>query len=299
MTIPRRRRHDLPFALAACVVLFAQPGRGLAQQPLASNDQEAILQKVGFDQRLGETVPLDAEFADSQGRRVRLADVVGDRPVVLALVYHECPQLCNQVLAGLLKALKAVEFTAGDAFDVLIVSFDPRETPAMAAGRKEQYLRLYERENASGGFHFLTGERAAIDRLCRSVGFRYEYDRRSARYAHASGIVVLTPEGRISQYFYGIDYPVGDMRLALVDASRGEIGSAVDQVMLFCFHYDPTTGRYGLAIFRLLRLGGVLTAGALAGFIVVALRRERAKKTAAASPVAGFEHSPSERVFDT
>ncbi len=263
--------------LAALAVALLPSAAAAQQRPTEApiHPQQQLLKKIHIEQRLGERAPLDAPFVDSTGRAVQLGDVLGDRPVILALVYHECPKLCNQVLHGLMTALRGIDYTAGKDFDVLVVSFDPRETPKLAAGRKQGFVRLYDREGTADGFHFLTGEEDSIRKLTEAVGFNYAWDDRSAQYAHASAIMVLAPDGTISKYFYGIDYNTRDLRFGLVDASAGKVGTLADAILLLCFHYDPTTGKYGLIISRVIQLGGVLTVLCLGTFIFISLRSER------------------------
>ncbi len=237
--------------------------------------QAALLADVGIDQRLNESLPLGLEFRDEQNRPVKLAHYFGERPVVLALVYYQCPQLCNQVLNGLFTALKSLDFDAGRDYEVVVVSFEPKEDAELARSKKAAYLHRLNREGAEHGIHFLTGEQPEIDALTKAAGFRYEFDERSGQYAHASGIMVSTPQGKLARYFYGIDYPPRDLRLGLVEASAGKIGSPVDAILLYCFHYDPLTGKYGLAIRRVLQAAGALTVLGLGTAIVVMLRWER------------------------
>ena len=244
-------------------------------------------QDVGLDQRLGERVPLDAVFRDERGAARPLRHWFDDGlPVVLALVYFECPMLCVMELEGLVASLRAVGLDAGKDFHVLVVSIDPGETPALAAARKSQLLDAYQaggaHTGAAAGWHLLTGEQPAIDALAGAVGFRYAYDEASDEYAHAAGIAVATPGGVLSRYLLGIEFPARDLRLALVEASQGAIGNAVDQLLLLCYHYDPATGRYGFQIFAALRAGGLLTFGLLAVFVVLSLRKERAQRHATA-----------------
>ncbi len=222
-------------------------------------------------------MPLDAQFRDEDGRTVALGDYFGDKPVLLVLAYFRCPMLCTQVLNGVVRALLEVPLDVGKDFTVLTVSFDPREGPELAAAKKKTYLERYGRPGAEGGWHFLTGEPASIERLTRAVGFRYRYDAKNDQFAHASGIMVLTPGGKIARYFYDISYSPRDVRLGLVEASQGKIGSAVDQILLFCFHYDPNEGKYGPAVMNYLRAGGVLTVLAIGGFVVVLRRRSAAR----------------------
>lgn len=240
----------------------------------------AALRDVGIDQKLNAQVPLDLEFHDETGRTVRLADYVHDKPVILTLVYYRCPMLCTLVLNGMLRSLKPLSFTAGNEFDIVTVSFDPREGPELAAEKKASYIESYGRPKAAGGWHFLTGDAESIRRLTEAVGFHYAYDEETDQFAHASAIMVLTPKGRVSKYFYGIEYDSKDLRLGLVEASESKIGSPVDEILLFCFHYDPTTGKYGLAIMNILRGLGVLVLAALGSFIFLSLRRDRQRRIA-------------------
>lgn len=250
-------------------------GREAWAQGASSSQPAPILQKVGIDQKLGASVPLDLVFRNEEGQDVRLATYFGEKPVILSLVYYECPMLCTLILNGLLRSLRALSFTAGKEFTVLTVSFDPREGPELAAAKKQTYVRSYGRPEAERGWHFLTGEEAAIRRLTEAVGFRYAFDPETGQFAHASGIMVLTPQGRIARYFYGIEYAPRDLRLGLVEAAQGKIGSPVDQILLYCYHYDPRQGRYSLVILNVLRLAGVATVLVLGGFLVVMFRRDR------------------------
>jgi protein SCO1/2 len=251
------------------------PAGGRAPAGVPSDSMPAQLREVAFEQRLDQPIPLDVPFRDEQGRTVTLDRFFGRRPVVLALVYYECPMLCTQVLNGLVGSLEALAFDAGREYEVLIVSFDPREGPELAAAKRATYLERYGRAGTEGGWHFLTGEDSSIRRLTEAVGFRYVFDEAIGQFAHPSGITVLTPAGRPARYFFGIEYAARDLRLALVEASAGRIGSPIDQVLLYCYHYDPATGRYGLLVMRLVRAGGLLTVAALAALIVVMRRRER------------------------
>lgn len=262
-------------ALALAPSARAQPGRPAPRPDVPASKLPEPLREVAFEQRLGDVVPLDLEFLDEDGKRVRLRDCVRGRPVILSLVYYECPMLCTMVLNGLASCLEVLQFDVGREFEVLTVSFDPTETPDLARKKKASYLKRYGRPEAGEGWHFLTGEEAAIRSLTESVGFRYVYDTDRGEYAHASGIVLLTPEGRIARYFYGVEYPPKDVRLGLVEAADGKIGSFVDQVLLYCFHYDPATGKYGAAVMRLVRLGGVLTVLALGVFFWAGRRKSR------------------------
>ncbi len=240
-----------------------------------------VIREVAFEQKLETQLPLEVKFRDEAGREVALREYFGTRPVVLALVYYECPMLCNMILNGVTSSLKVVNLDAGVDFDVVAVSFDPRETPELAATKKQQYVQEYGRAGTARGWHFLTGDDEAIRQLTQAVGFKYFWDEGSQQFAHASGVMVATPQGRLSRYFYGIEYAPRDMRLGLVEASAGRIGSPVDAILLYCFHYDPVTGKYGLVIMNVMRLAGIATVVLLAGFIVVMLRRERHQRRSA------------------
>jgi protein SCO1 len=244
--------------------------------PTAGN-KPSILQNVGIDQKLGVVVPPDLVFNDEQGRAVHLGEMFDNRPVVLVLVYYQCPMLCTMVLNDLLRTMRAMPETVGKDFDVITVSFDPRDTPELALLKKKTYLAQYDRPGADKGWHFLTGRQASITDLTNAVGFRYVWDPKYQVYAHASGIMVLTPTGKISRYFFGIDYVPTDLRIALTEASGGHVGGLADAILLYCFCYDPATGKYGLAISRLLKVGGCLTVLILGSFIVTAIRRERGR----------------------
>jgi protein SCO1/2 len=254
--------------------------------PAGASPTAAFLSDVGIDQHLDGELPLDAVLHDETGHEVRLGDFFRDKPVVLALVYYRCPQLCTQVLNGFLKSSQAVPLEIGRDYQVVTVSFDPNEGPELAAEKKRQYVRAYRRDGAEQGWHFLTGDAPAIERLTSAVGFRYRYDSASRQFAHASGIVIVTPDGRLSRYFYGIDYSPHDLRLGLVESSAGRIGSPVERVLLLCYHYDPLTGKYGLAIAGVLRAAGGLTVLAVGLFLVAMYRRERRRpKLTRSTPV--------------
>jgi protein SCO1 len=235
-----------------------------------------ILREVGFDQHLGDTVPLDAVFRDESGRAVKLGDYFGRRPVVLSLAYYGCPMLCTVTLNGLASALDVLAFDPGRDFEVVTVSFEPKETPELAAAKKAAYLRRYKRPGAAGAWHFLTGDAAAIRRLTGAVGFRYAWDERTKQYAHASGVMVLTADGRLARYLYGVEYAPKDLRFAIVEASQGRILSPVDRLLLYCYHYDPELGRYGKSVMAILRVAAVLTLGALGAMIFGLRRRDTA-----------------------
>jgi len=251
-----------PAALNAIVALC---GLAVAQAPEKLPES---LERVGFDQRLDAVVPLDLTFRDEHGRAVRLADYVGDKPAILVLVQYKCPMLCNLILNGLTDVLGKLSFDAGREFNVITVSFDAREKPALAVAKQAAYLERYDRPSAAAGWHFLTGDQASIDRLTEAVGFRYVYETDRDRFAHPSGLVVLTPQGKIARYFFGVEYSPRDLRLGLVEASQNKIGTAVDQVMLFCYGYDPKTGKYTAAVMNLVRTGAVVMVLAVVAFIV-------------------------------
>ncbi|HEX7955594.1 MAG TPA: SCO family protein [Pyrinomonadaceae bacterium] len=253
---------------------YAQPPVG----PRPTGNSNEVLKKVGIDQRLNEQIPLDLRFRDEAGREVRLADYFAKgRPVVLTLVYYECPMLCSQVLNGQVGAFQGLAFTPGKEFEAVTVSFDEREGPELAARKRESYLRRYRREGAGEGWHFLTGDRANIEALARAVGFRFVWDEQSQQFAHASALMVATPGGRLSHYLYGIDYSPKDLRLALVEASEGKVGSPVDALILYCYHYDPAAGRFA-PVMGVLRTAGVLTVFGVVALLLylrrVARRRE-------------------------
>jgi protein SCO1/2 len=243
-----------------------------------ADKRPAQLLNVGIDQRLNEQVSLDLRFRDEEGRTVRLGDFFGKKPVILSLVYFACPMLCTTAENGLLEAVKQLRFDAGKEFEILTVSFDPKDKPMNAAAKKSVYVGLYGRPGGAKGWHFLTGDQDSIQRLTDSVGFHYTYDETTRDFAHATGIMVITPEGRISHYFYGIQYPAGDLRLALVEASNGKIGNPVDAVLLFCSHYDPAIGKYGFVISRVLQLAGLATILSIGTLLLVMFRAERRVK---------------------
>lgn len=231
------------------------------------------LRNVGIDQKMGAQVPLDLAFNDEAGRPVTLRQYLG-KPVILALVYYTCPSLCNMVLNGVVRSIQELKMNAGDEFNVVAVSFDPRETSEIARAKKASYVREYHRAGAENGFHFLTGEEASSRSLADSVGFHYAYDSVSNQYAHGSAIMILTPQGRVARYFYGIDYPARDMRFGLEEASGGKISSPVDAVLLYCYHYDPSNGKYGFVIMNALRIAAGVTLACLLGFMFVMFRRD-------------------------
>jgi protein SCO1 len=239
-----------------------------AQAPPASQLPPAF-RDVGIDQKLNQQVPLDIPFRDENGNTVALREFFGNRPVILSLVYYECPMLCTTSLNGLEQSLKEMKLDLGKDYEVVTVSFDPTETPQLAAAKKAVYVGLYGRPGAADGWHFLTGDQDSIERLTQAVGFRYHYDQNIKQYIHATGIIVLTPEGKVARYFYGIQYPAGNLRLGLVEASQGKIGNPVDAILLYCCEYDPQTGKYSLIISRALQLGAAVTVLCLGGLMLV------------------------------
>jgi protein SCO1/2 len=243
-----------------------------------ANDPPPQLREVRIEQKLNSKVPLDLQFTDSGGKPVHLRELISEKPVILSLVYYGCPRLCSMILTGLLRSMRALPLSAGEEFDVVTVSFDPRETPKMAAAKKLAYMEGYDRPGAADGWHFLTGSEREIERLANAVGFKFQYDPKTDQFSHASAIMVLTPEGRVSRYFYGIEYPPRDLRLGIIEASQNKIGSPVDQVLLYCFHYDPETGKYSLAIMNVIRLFGAITVLMICSFILIAVRWDRNRK---------------------
>jgi protein SCO1 len=235
----------------------------------------AALRGIGIDQKLGDRIPADLKFRDEGGQEVQIGQYFGKRPVFLALVYYQCPMLCTQVLNGLVRGLRPVSFDIGKQFDVIAVSFDPTEQPPLAAEKKNTYVKRYGRAAASNGFHFLTGSSDSIQALTRAVGFRYKWDEPTKQFIHASGIMLLTPDAKLARYYYGVDFQPNDLRLGIIEASKEKIASPVDQILLFCFHYDPLTGKYGLVIMNILRAFALLTLGVLLTFIVAMRRRDR------------------------
>jgi len=244
----------------------------------------AVLKTVGIEQRLNEQAPLDAIFKDEQGRDVRLGDYFKGKPVVLSLVYYSCPMLCNQVLNGMLGSFRQINFNVGEQYEVVTVSFDSRETSQLAATKKQTYIKAYNRAGAENGWHFLTGDDANIKRLTDAVGFHYKWDEQTNQFAHASGIMLLTPDGKLARYFYGIEYSPRDMRLGLVEASENKIGTPVDALMLYCYHYDPATGKYGAVVMNIMKVAGVITVGLIVGMLLI-LRKRGAQSQLAAKDV--------------
>jgi len=259
------------------VLLLSPFAFGLRVSAQPAGVRPPVLKDVGIDQLLNNQVPLDLEFRDESGRTVKLAEYFKDKPVVLSLVYYNCPRLCTQVLTGLLGALKGLPMTPGKEFVNLTVSFDPREQPELAAAKKAEYLNRYNRPGAEAGWHFLTGDEPSIRALTRAVGFRYIWDPVTKQYAHASGIMILTPQGKVSRYFYGIEYAPIDLRFGVIDASAGKVGSLADQIILYCYMYDPARGTYGLVLMRLLRVFASFTLVTLLSLFLYLRRKEKQK----------------------
>jgi protein SCO1/2 len=269
------------FTLAAGAAL-AQPSQPAPVQPSLSmqdgNLRPALpgaLQGVGIDQKLDQQIPLGLVFRDEAGREVPLSTFFhAGKPVLLAPVYYRCPMLCTQILNGVASSLKAVSLSPGKDFEIVAFSFDPQDTPETAAAKKQVYLKRFGRAGTANGWHLLTGDEANIKALTGALGYHYKFDTATGQFAHASGIMLLTPDGRISRYFYGVEYAPRDVRLGLVEASRNQIGSPVDQVLLFCFHYDPATGKYGAVVMNLIRVTGALFALICGAFLFVVWRRD-------------------------
>ena len=273
-------RIALLLAAAITVRVAAQmtgaPSLGYKREAgTSSSTMPAPLREIGFDQNIGQRLPLDAEVIDEHGAIGRIGSYFGKRPVVLVFAYYSCPMLCSQVVNGLASSVDVLSLQPGRDFEVVVVSFDPRDTPAAATVKKTQFLERYKNDAASDASHFLTARPASIDRLTKAAGFRYVWDKATQQFAHPTGVIVLTPDGRMARYLFGIEYGPRDLRLALVEASAGKVGTVVDTLLLYCYHYDPMTGRYGVAIMRTLRIAGASTVLALATFVVVMLRREK------------------------
>ncbi|MEQ1572819.1 MAG: SCO family protein [Vicinamibacterales bacterium] len=276
----------LPVGLGVREALAQQPNflTGFGEAPLTpAGNTPAVLKEVTFKQRLNDQIPLDAAFKDDSGRAVTLGEYFGGtKPVVLAFVYYQCPMLCTQVMNGISSSLKALPFEPGEDFDVVLVSFDPRDTPATAADKKRTHLKYWSVEHTAPAWHFLTGDEATIKRVTSAAGFSYQWDEATQQFAHVSGLLVMTPEGRFARYFYGVEYSPRELRMALVESGQGHIGSPIDELLLYCFHYDPESGRYGVIVMNLIRLVGVLTVAGIVGFMLL-MRRPRPH----ASPLEG------------
>jgi protein SCO1/2 len=257
---------------------WAQQGPGAPGSQSASGVAASTvppqLRDVTFEQRLGEQLPLDTPFRDEAGRDVTLGDYFGDTPVVFAFVYYQCPMLCTQVMNGISSAIRVLEFTPGQEFEVVLVSFDPRDTPEAAAAKKDEHLAYWDALPQADSWHFLTGDEPAIRAVTSAAGFNYRWEERTQQFVHVSGVLTVTPEGRLSRYFYGVEYSPRDLRLALVESSDGRIGSAVDELLLYCFHYDPAAGQYGPMVMNIMRLGALVTMSLVGGFVLLMWRRD-------------------------
>jgi protein SCO1/2 len=282
----------LALSLAATPAWAQGMVKGIMSPP--ANVRPAHLENVGIEQHLDAQIPADLTFRDETGKAVRLADYFGRKPLILDLAYYNCTMLCGEVLSGLTGAMKMVKFDVGNQFDVITVSFDPRETPELAAVKKKEYIHRYGRPGAAAGWHFLTGQADAINALTRAVGFQYQYDPKIDQFAHATAIMVLTPEGRISRYFYGMDFPPKDLRMGLVEASEGKIGNAVDQVLLYCYHYDPATGKYGAIVANILKVAAAITILILGLFLFLMFRLERSVERRAPRPPSANQQGRSQ-----
>jgi protein SCO1/2 len=277
--------------IGAVVLFMALPSVARAQRAMpqaeepgdAAAAKPGLLSKIGIDQRLNEHIPLDLAFVDETGRDVKLRDYFGKRPVLLAMVYYECPMLCTQVLNGVTGALKVLNFDVGKEFDVIAVSINPKEGPGLAASKKQAYVERYGRPDTADGWHFLTGREENIRALANAVGFRYAYDEEIQQYAHGAGVELLTPKGVIARYFYGIEYSPKDVKFGIMESAENKVGNAAEQLLLYCYHYDPATGKYGATAMTMVRIGAVLTMVGFAAFLFVSLRQERASSRDAAA----------------
>jgi protein SCO1/2 len=265
--------------------LAVDPGQSAGASP-------TIFKQVRFDQRLGEQIPLDLYFQDEHGHEVRLRQFFGERPVILTLAYYHCPMLCTELLNGLVRTLRQMNLEIGKDYEVVTVSIDPGDSSALAATKHEAYSVMYGRPGALTGWHFLTGQEPQIHELARAVGFQYAFDPASQQFAHASGIMILSPDGVLSQYTYGVSFPERDLRLGILRASQKQVGSVVDQVLLYCYHYDPHTGKYGLLISHVLQIAGGVTLVALGSVIFVLFRKESYTVPNSPKPSHSAAHSP-------
>lgn len=291
------RRKSAAIALGlliSCAALHAQvSGYGDKQMGTQSEQAPPLLNKVTITQRLNQMIPLDGDFRDETGKAVKMRDYFGKRPVILALVYYQCPMLCSEELNGLVGALEMVKFVPGRDFDVVVVSIDPSEGPALAAAKKATYLKRYGHPETAAGWHFLTAQQPPINALASATGFGYVRvpgpDGKMTQFAHASAIQILTPDGRIAQYYLGVEYSPKDLRLGLVEASEHKIGSPVDNILTYCYHYDPQLNKHSLVVARVVQLGGVATVLGLGGFMAAMFRRDvqRDRKTGNGTKVNG------------
>ena len=259
----------------ATAQMSGSPAAGYKQEPgMSSSTIPALLREIGFDQNIGQQAPLDATFVDESGRTVKLGDYFGPRPVVMVFAYYDCPMLCTLVINALASALDVLSLEPGEDFEIVTISFDPHDTPASAAAKKTAYVSRYKRPRAAAAWHFLTGDQTSIHRLTRATGFRYVWDEETKQFAHPTGVIVLTPDGRLARYLFGIEYGPRDLRYAIVEASDGKVGSPVDSLLLYCYHYNPMTGRYSVVIMRVIRIAAAATVLVLGAFVMVMLRNE-------------------------
>jgi protein SCO1/2 len=273
---------------AGLAQMAGSPVAGYKREPgMTASAVPAALREIGFDQHIGRRLPLDTPVRAEDGRTVPLSAYFGARPVVLVFSYYSCPMLCSLVINGLASAVGVLSLEPGRDFEVVTISFDPHDTAATAAAKKAAYLERYRHADAAAGSHFLTADPPSIERLTKAAGFRYVWDASTQQFAHPTGIIVVTPDGRLARYLFGIDYGPRDLRLALVEASAGRVGTAVDSLLLYCYHYDPMTGRYGLLVMRTLRLAAVATVLSLTAFIVLLIRRDR-RRTPGTPGVSGI-----------
>ncbi|HCQ04200.1 MAG TPA: SCO family protein [Candidatus Latescibacteria bacterium] len=242
---------------------------------LEANAQVVLLKNVGIEQKIGSRLPLDLKFTDESGASVELGQYFGNKPIILSLVYYDCPMLCTEVLNGLNRTTAPLKFSIGEDFDMISISFDPNETHELASQKKKIYVKRNNRPGAVAGWHFLTGDSSSVETITDAVGFNYVYDETSQQFVHGSAIMVVTPKGVVSHYFFGIEYPSEDLRLALIESSENKLGTVFDQVLLYCFHYDPTKGKYGVVIMNVLRVAGVGTLLAMGTFMFIMFRRDR------------------------
>ena len=276
----------MSFRIHVALLLLTLSGIAAIPASAQQSTMPAILSKVGITQNLNKQIPPDLMFRDESGKPVRIGDYFGQKPIVLSLVYFDCPALCTEVLNGELRTMNAISLNLGQDFEAITVSFEPKDTPALAKAKRDVYIGQYGRKGAANHWHFLTGEQPSIDALTNAAGFQYAYDSAIRQYAHAAAILVLTPDGRIDRYFYGVVYPARDLRLGLVEASQGKIGTLTDHAMLYCYQYDPMTGKYGVVIINVLRAAGGLTVLLLGIFMTVMFLRER-KRPVIVPPAAG------------
>lgn len=260
-------------AVSACV-----PATWAQSSKVNPGGQIEMLKQVSFDQKLNAQLPLDLRFRDEEGRTLALQELFKDKPVIIAPVYYECPMLCDLTMSGVVKALRTLKLSAGTDFEMVMVSFNPKETPVLAADKKKAYLKRYNRPGSENGWHFLTGDEPQIKALTEAMGFRYVYDSTTKQYAHAAGIVIATPQGKLSRYIFGMDPSARDVRLGIVESAQGKVGDPVAQLLLMCFHYDPTGGKYTLNVLTAVRIAGALTLAVMGGFLIVNLRRERRQR---------------------